>query len=521
MILKFLLCLILITTVFTCTQDSDCDYQLICVRKTCTHKSVFPPDYLDGLAFILSFVTAVLSVISGLGGGVLYSAFFIILLNFSTNVSVPISSFNIVCSSILKFVWEMIDRHRKKEPSNVRYDIAAMFTPSVMVGTQFGVMLNIILRPWMLSILLFIITILSSIPSSTKGIQIFKKEQIENRMKNSHQADEVMKDEEAVEEISPPTPSTSEVDTINEKTVLGFGIANIEEEIFGKGIMNSFLSILSNKQIKTEEPLRTININETAQFKSPNPKTKPSPPTLTPAQERFRMRARRLFPLDYVAYIVLTVVFLLIITLLKGRKGNSVIDTVSCSDVWWMLSFIMIPIALTILFFIVLKMRAETKAMIVAKFSDPLDTIIWDKSTISWMIGFGLLVGLMSSLLGVGGSFLTVPLFLKFGLTPQKSSSTASFIAMLSAISSTIQYMLFNLLYYDYAFMTAVGSLIGAFAALYWFLPHFRKFNRQSLIVLTLVLTLYISAGLNLYIGVDYINSDVKADVVWNTKPVC
>ena len=150
------------------------------------------------------------------------------------------------------------------------------------------------------------------------------------------------------------------------------------------------------------------------------------------------------------------------ISLISYRKGNSVINTKSCSVTWWILSFIMIPIALTILIIFVIKMKNEAEKKKKDGYKDDNDPIVWNPSTINSIIIFGFGVGVSSSLLGVGGSFLTVPLLLKFGLSPQKSSSTASFVSMLSSVSSTLQYMIFNLLDYDYAFMTAIGTLLGA-----------------------------------------------------------
>lgn len=55
---------------------------------------------------------------------------------------------------------------------------------------------------------------------------------------------------------------------------------------------------------------------------------------------------------------------------------------------------------------------------------------------------FGLIIGALSSLLGIGGGILTFPTFLGYGMDAKTSSATSSFTTTLSSFMGTITYLL-------------------------------------------------------------------------------
>lgn len=60
---------------------------------------------------------------------------------------------------------------------------------------------------------------------------------------------------------------------------------------------------------------------------------------------------------------------------------------------------------------------------------------------------FGLIIGMLSSLLGIGGGVLTFPTFLGYGMEPKASSGTSSATTALSTFIGTLSYLIIDFKY--------------------------------------------------------------------------
>src|SRR3990172_7069262 len=85
---------------------------------------------------------------------------------------------------------------------------------------------------------------------------------------------------------------------------------------------------------------------------------------------------------------------------------------------------------------------------------------------------FGLFVGAYGTLIGAGGGFLMVPMFLLvYGATPQNAVGTSLAVVFLNAVSGTISYARQKRIDYRtgvrFAIATLPGAAIGAYLSSY------------------------------------------------------
>ena len=77
-------------------------------------------------------------------------------------------------------------------------------------------------------------------------------------------------------------------------------------------------------------------------------------------------------------------------------------------------------------------------------------------------IALGLLVGILSSLSGLGGGFLVVPLLIYLGKQAQLAVGTSFLVVLLIAVSSLVAHARLGNVDYKTGLLLAVGGVIGA-----------------------------------------------------------
>lgn len=77
-------------------------------------------------------------------------------------------------------------------------------------------------------------------------------------------------------------------------------------------------------------------------------------------------------------------------------------------------------------------------------------------------LGYGALVGIFSSFMGVGGGILIIPLLLMLGYTPQKVVGTSFMVILLISVSALLAHHKFNHIDYKTGALLGIGGLLGA-----------------------------------------------------------
>ena len=120
-----------------------------------------------------------LAVISGIGGGGIIVSLLMVFYKLNTHEAIAVSGFTIFMGSLARYVMTINKRHPDRDATLVDYALANIMLPTVLVGSLFGVFLNLILPSLILQICLSIVLAVLATASGFKALDIYKKESIE------------------------------------------------------------------------------------------------------------------------------------------------------------------------------------------------------------------------------------------------------------------------------------------------------------------------------------------------------
>lgn len=105
----------------------------------------------------------------------------------------------------------------------------------------------------------------------------------------------------------------------------------------------------------------------------------------------------------------------------------------------------------------------ENKVYCKYKFTD--GDLRWNLHTIYVITIIAFLGGLVSSIVGVGGGIIFSPLLVSLDMHPTVAVSTAIYIEIYMVLTTTVQYIISNMLYYKFGIFlgcfATVGTLVG------------------------------------------------------------
>jgi hypothetical protein len=177
-----------------CHKESDCGDSIFlhCHRKDghkiCMHKPIFPMHESEILGTVVLTVLMALAVISGIGGGGIIVSLLMVFYKLNTKEAIAVSGFTIFSGSIARFLITINKRHPHKDAPVIDYSLANIMLPTVLVGSLFGVFLNLLLPSLVLQIFLSIVLALLAVQSGFKAVHIYQQESMDE--KNNEQLEE-------------------------------------------------------------------------------------------------------------------------------------------------------------------------------------------------------------------------------------------------------------------------------------------------------------------------------------------
>ena len=124
---------------------------------------------------------------------------------------------------------------------------------------------------------------------------------------------------------------------------------------------------------------------------------------------------------------------------------------------------------------------------------DPTDLTFSDNKTIIKVVIICHIAGILGGVVGIAGGIILGPVFLTLGMLPQVTASTNQYLAMISTISVTSQFLYMGVLNIEYSLFLGIFVCISAFIGLTQVNRIVKITGRQSIIVITLSIVLFVA----------------------------
>ena len=108
--------------------------------------------------------------VGGVGGGGLIIPITMALYQFPTKEAIAISGFTIFAGAVMRFFYQVSDKHPNKKATIIDYGIVIVMMPMVLVGSFVGVLVNIYLPATVLSIILTLLLLGLALQSLSKAL---------------------------------------------------------------------------------------------------------------------------------------------------------------------------------------------------------------------------------------------------------------------------------------------------------------------------------------------------------------
>lgn len=532
-------------------------------------KSIWPITFFDICGYISMFLVTIITTVGGIGGGAFYLPIMMVFFGFTLKESIPISITCVMGVLLGRYLMTIKEKHPRRDKPLINYEVCLIFSPSITVGSVFGVLVNRIAPSWL--ILVLVLVVLGSLGYKTlrkalalreaekimKGRKVFNLTeqektylmQVYSKIRDLENEDIDIPDDENKQRIHHSHYVRQMGQKYMEKRT---GSAQMYDDFKGNAIEMQNIS----KKEKEEEDFmaqlqeKIVNIErfekiyggkqekeeDSSDLKAPLIDDDVIPPEITKETERKSVLRNiastlhdiiktesQLIPLQKFYLILIMIGILIIISLVQGsRHFPSIAGVTFCSVPYWLIRFSFIPIGLLFLLYVIRMLTKEHQAKKECGYIFLKSDLHYDYNTCFKITINGIFTGFASAVLGIGGAVFIGPLLLQLGLSPHESTYTASFSALFTAIAAFIQYSLTGLIKWDYAIVNVIIGMAGMYVGLEVILQYVKRMGNNSIIVVVLAAVIILSTVLIIVSGVSFMIIDYNHGIdVWSFKPLC
>jgi len=499
--MRFFLQLLIIFSIISlfsspCVKDSDCKSDEICTSGSCQHKNLFPSlTSVEIAAVFMFFLATVICTVAGIGGGIVFLPILMLMFNFSTQEAAPISITMVFFILLLRNLLSFKDRHPIRDKPVINYDIALIFSPGNIIGNIFGMIINTVSPSWLILIFIVILMGINAVITGKKAVELRAQSKNQKRNARVNLSQEALIYLEKLKSIKASRQqSNSHLSPL----------MSHDEEVLSRNISH-------NNPNNIQDPPKLIEIANNSLVSYVLPIEGGGEETVTLKQieetmaklEKILQKERRLLDYEKMTLLIANLLILVLFNLFRGNKNmDSIIGIGYCSVGFWIFQFLYIPFGVAFFFFVVWLLSRENKLKLEAGYIFQKSDLKLDKITCFHLFLNGLVVGVISSLLGIGGAIVSAPVLLKLGVETQEASFTASFMALFSSIVGVIQYMISGKIKWDYAGFYGGVCVFAMVVGLKGVLAFLKKRNMMYGIVFVLVFMIIVATILNIYSNV-------------------
>lgn len=401
--------------------------------------------------------SSALATACGIGGGTIYCAFLLGIQHFQPSTGFPISNFLILTCGCASYITAAKDKYIHPNNSFVDYDLAVIFSPSMLLGTKFGTIFNKTFSSLLLTIFL-IILMCYSMNSTYKNM--VKAQNREKKM-----------DEDRRKEMF-----LNNNDDVPQETVM---------QIIDTASSNDF----SNDRAALIQKIKDEDNNPV--------------------------------PMDKIKFMLMLEVVVIIDQIIEGNsKVPSLIGITKCSSIYWLVFIIYCCVSLFFIkmAFDNIKARYAYKKSIDPNTND--DKLKYLEENTVRIVLLTVFAGIVSSMVGIGGGMITNPILLGMGLDPKATSSTSTFLIMTTALASSFIYLISGQLNISYAICMGIPCTLSAYYGSKEILKYINRTHKNSILLSIMLWFLIISMAVILVKTYFELNESGDLNI-FKLKPYC
>lgn len=401
--------------------------------------------------------SSALATACGIGGGTIYCAFLLGIQHFEPSTGFPISNFLILTCGCASYITAAKDKYIHPNNSFVDYDLAVIFSPSMLLGTKFGTIFNKTFSSLLLTIFL-IILMCYSMNSTYKNM--IKAQNREKKM-----------DEDRRKEMF-----LNNNDDVPQETVM---------QIIDTASSNDF----SNDRSALIQKIKDEDNNPV--------------------------------PMDKIKFMLMLEVVVIIDQIIEGNsKVPSLIGITKCSSIYWLVFIIYCCVSLFFIkmAFDNIKARYAYKKSIDPNTND--DKLKYLEENTVRIVLLTVFAGIVSSMVGIGGGMITNPILLGMGLDPKATSSTSTFLIMTTALASSFIYLISGQLNISYAICMGIPCTLSAYYGSKEILNYINRTHKNSILLSIMLWFLIISMAVILVKTYFELNESGDLNI-FKLKPYC
>ena len=139
---------------------------------TCVHKSLFPAETAEIIAYVLLPILFAVAAVGGVGGGIILLPMLIGFFHFGTKEAIALCAAIVTESAFIRFVFFSAHAPHPERPNatEIDYNLVRIAFPVFMIGSYFGVLLSVSLGELILAILLMVLMTFLSLQTLWKAI---------------------------------------------------------------------------------------------------------------------------------------------------------------------------------------------------------------------------------------------------------------------------------------------------------------------------------------------------------------
>lgn len=505
LILFLIFPILVFTADSSCTTDSDCDSLQLCINSACQHKNLFPGLSSQEIwAIFIVFFFVIVATVSGVGGGLVFLPLLMTLFNFSEKTSVIISITLVFLILSIRNLLSLSERCLYRDRYMINYDIVLIFSPSILMGSVFGTLLNEVAPTWIILLFLVFFMTFNVILTSQRALVLRAKTESRERkdINLSKDAKEYLKKvRKKIKELEKNYMKNEDPEDILSKKSL------LEEK---KAV--PFVNLV---EIHTEDAVSYQLPLEDATIEFSLPQLKRIERNL----DEILFKESRLFDYEKLALLFANISIVIFLLMLRGNDNvGSLINVQRCSEGYWVLEFAYIPIGILFMFWAFRCLLKENARKKESGYYFHKHDVKWNYHSLLEILANGILVGLIASALGIGGSIISAPFLMRRKIETQEASFTASFCSFFSSFAAVFQYFIAGVIVVDYSvfygFFAVVGMVIGLKIAL----VYLKKMDMLYVIPFALVLVMMISTVVNIISSVYTLACDESS---WDFEEFC